>query len=120
MPMKTLSISLAFLTLILLLCYLSFSLLRVKLQRDGFQAERLFYRNAATQICLDREAVIYAAETQGFLNFERGEGMDAQMSTPEFTIRSVQVYIEPGLFIFAPRSGTTFYFGQDGCWIPGE
>ena len=119
--MKNFSVALAFFTLILLLCYQLFSSSNLQHQNARLQAERQFYRTAVTQLCLDREAVIHAAETQGFYYVEFGENSEQQVisTVPNGTTISIDVHIKPDPFL-APATGAVFHFGQDGCWIFDE
>lgn len=121
MRMKVFLITLVFLTLIILICNQFFKSWSLQHRNDRLHSERQFYRIAATQACLNLEAVIHAAEAQGFHYVEFGEDLEQQIISPVpyGTIRSVEVHIKPNPFL-APATGAMFHFGQDGCWISGE
>ncbi|MEO9515274.1 MAG: hypothetical protein ABJH45_22585 [Paracoccaceae bacterium] len=119
--MKKTSVALTLFTLVLLLFYQTLSSSSLKHRYDRLQSEQQFYKDAATQVCLNREAVIYAANAQGFYYVEFGEVMEQQFNSPvpNGTVISVDVHIKPDPFL-APATGAVFHFGQDGCWINGE
>ncbi|WP_299892941.1 hypothetical protein [uncultured Ruegeria sp.] len=119
--MKKILIFLLFPISILLLCYQSYNVIKIKHQRDVYYSYTTFFEDAAKHVCLSREAVIEAAKSQGFWYIEEGKGTAESLDdrVPIGTVNLLKVEFKPDPFL-APAIFTFFPFGEDGCWISGK